>query len=130
MSTSDRTADLLAGSFTGVQNRQTEIYVRMWLRDDVRCNDLADSLARGGACIHRTPDSGYVATHDRGHEPGVDLFPTDETNVRGFYHGVSGFDHRYEAAAFHHSECFRHQLPPSTANSSKASHKKAQKAQN
>src|SRR5829696_3133895 len=84
----------------------------MWLRDDVRCNDLADSLARRGAGINGTPHSSYITTNDCGHQTRVDLFPTDEANLRGFNHGVGGFDHRDQAAAFHHSKCFRHQLPP------------------
>jgi hypothetical protein len=84
----------------------------MWLRDDVRCDDFADSFPRSCARIDSTTNSGNIATHNGRHQASVDLFPADETNIRGFHHRVGGFDHRHQATAFDHSECFRHQLPP------------------
>jgi hypothetical protein len=49
----------------------------MGLRDHVRCYDLADSLSGSGAGVDSTTNSSHVATHDGGHESGVDLLPAD-----------------------------------------------------
>jgi len=85
------------------------------------CHYLADSLSGRSARINRAANSRNIATHDCRHETSVDLFPADEANIRSFHHRVSGFDHRYEATTFNHSECFRH--------ATDISDKKAQKAQ-
>src|ERR1051325_4232150 len=108
----DGTTDLLACGFAGVQNRQTEIDIFMRLRDNVSRDYFADALACRGARVNCTANGSDVTTHDRGHESRVDLFPTDEANVRGFDHCVGSFDHRHQATTFDHSECFRHQTPP------------------
>src|SRR5215204_136431 len=99
----------------------------MWLRDHVCCHDLADSLSRGSAGVDSTTNRSDVATHDGGHEAGVDLLPADEANVRGLHHRIGGFNHCHQATAFDHSECFRHQLPPSAQIVAKPGHKKAQR---
>jgi hypothetical protein len=92
-----------------MQNRQTKIYVHMRLRDHMRRDYFADSLAGGGACIDSTADSSYITTNDSCDQTGIDLFPADKTNIRGLHHRIGGFDHRNQPTAFHHSECFRHQ---------------------
>src|SRR5215213_1786196 len=101
----------------------------MWLRDHVRCHDFADSLSCGCAGVNSTTNSSNIAAHDGRHQTSVDLFPADETNVSRFHHRVGGFNHRDQATAFDHSECFRHQLPPSFQIVTKSGHKKAQEAQ-
>jgi hypothetical protein len=74
-------------------------------------DDLADSLPGGSAGIDCSTHSGNIAPHDRSHEAGIDLFPTDKANIRGFDHRVGSFNHRHETTTFNHSECFRHQFP-------------------
>jgi hypothetical protein len=74
----------------------------------MRRDDLANSLARRRPGIDCTPDCRYVSTHNRGDETSVDLFPTDEANIRRLNHRVSRFDHRHQPTTFDHSECFRH----------------------
>src|SRR4051812_47627210 len=83
----------------------------MELSDHVGGNYFTDSLACGGARVDRTANSSDVATHNRGHETGVDLFPTNETNIRSFHHRVGSLDHGHESTTFNHSECFRHCSP-------------------
>jgi hypothetical protein len=80
----------------------------MWLSDHVRGYDFADSLSSSSARIDSTFDGSDIATHDGGYEAGVDLFPTDEANVSALHHRIGGFNHRHQATAFNHSECFRH----------------------
>src|ERR1051325_8439762 len=93
----------------------------MWLRDHVRGHDLANSLSSSSARIDSAFDSSDIATHDGSYETRVDLFPTDEANVSGFHHRIGGFDHRHQATAFNHSECFRHRfLQCGNSNKSKA----------
>jgi hypothetical protein len=75
----------------------------MGLRDDVGSYNFADSITGGRTGINRATNSGNIATHDRGHETGVDLLPTDETHIRAFHHRISGFDHRHQATTFDHS---------------------------
>src|SRR5215213_1421402 len=101
----------------------------MWLRDDVSRDDLADSLAGGSAGVDCTSYRGNVPTHDRSYQTSIDLLPTYETDIRGFDHRVSSFNHRHQATTFDHSECFRHQLPPVGRIVTKTGHNKAQKAQ-
>src|ERR1051325_10494941 len=91
----------------------------MWLRDHVRCHNLADSFSGSSTGIDSSTNSSDVAAHDGRHETGVDLFPADETNVRGFHHRIGGLDHRHQATAFDHSECFRHQRHIATKSTKK-----------
>jgi len=91
----------------------------------MRCYNFADALTCRSTCVNRTAYRGDVATYDCSHETGVDLFPTDEANVRGFHHRVGSFNHRHQAATFNHSECFWH----SGTIVTKKCRNKAQKAQ-
>jgi hypothetical protein len=84
----------------------------MRLRNDVRRYNFAYALPCRRTRIDRTADRGDITSHDRSDEAGVDLFPTDQTNVRSFHHCISRFDHRYQSATFNHSECFWHQPTP------------------
>jgi hypothetical protein len=75
-------------------------------------NNFAYSLPCRRAGINSGTDRPDVAAHNRRYQTSVDLFPTDETNVRGFHHRVSRFDHRHQSATFNHSECFWHDKSP------------------
>src|SRR5215213_1193101 len=99
----------------------------MRLRDHVRCYDFAHSLSCGSAGVYSTTNSSNIATHDGGHEASVDLFPADEAHIRGFHHRIGGLDHRDQATAFDHSECFRHQLPPQAVSRKGAKDRKGAK---
>jgi hypothetical protein len=88
----------------------------MELSDHMRCDYFTNTLSGGSAGINRTTDRRNVTTHDRRHQAGVDLFPTDEANVRSFDHRVRSLDHGYESAAFNHSERFRHDYLPAKIN--------------
>jgi hypothetical protein len=84
----------------------------MGLGDNVCCDYFADALAGSRTSIDSGTDSGHIAAHNCSHQAGIDLFPADESNVRGFHHRVGSFNHRHQAATFDHSECFRHQDLP------------------
>jgi hypothetical protein len=81
----------------------------MGLRDHVRSHYFTDSFACRSAGVDCRANRSNVAAHDRGYQSGIDLFPTDQTNVGSFDHRVRGFDHRDQTATFNQSECFRHQ---------------------
>jgi hypothetical protein len=76
----------------------------------MRRNNFADSLPCRGAGVNRGTNCRDVAAHDGSDQTSVDLFPTDETNVRGFHHRVSRFDHRDQPTTFNQSECFWHDI--------------------
>src|SRR5688500_11796286 len=82
----------------------------MRLRNDVRGHHLANSLPGRRPGVDRDTDSSDIASHNRGDQAGIDLLPTNETNVCSFHHGVSRFDHRYQSTTFNHSECFWHNI--------------------
>jgi hypothetical protein len=75
----------------------------MRLRNDVRGYNFSDSLPCGRPGINSAADRGDVTAHDRSDQARVDLFPTNEPNVRGFHHRISRLDHRHQSTAFNHS---------------------------
>src|SRR5258707_12232856 len=79
----------------------------------VRGHDFTDSAAGGCASVNRGFDRADFAAHDRGYQAGVDLFPPDQHHVCGFHGGVSGFNHRDQAATFDHSQGFSFHLSSS-----------------
>jgi hypothetical protein len=87
-------------------DRQNSLNFSMWPRYDVNTDQLADS-ARGccagiGSRLHRT----YVSTNENRYVSGADILFSQELNICGFDHGVSGFDGANETLRLDHSECF------------------------
>ena len=96
----------------------------MELRDNMGRDNFADTLSGRRTSVNSTTNGRDVATYDRSHETGIDLFPTDEANVSRFHHCVGGFNHRHQTTTFDHSQCFCH----SGHDSTKKCRKKAQNA--
>jgi len=71
-------------------------------------DNFADTLSGRRTSVNSTTNGRDVATYDRSHETGIDLFPTDEANVSRFHHCVGGFNHRHQTTTFDQSKCFRH----------------------
>ena len=63
-------------------------------------------LCGGGAGIGGRFHRRDITAHDGGHQPGVDLLPSDERDVGGLHHGVGGFHHADEPACFDEAKCF------------------------
>ena len=74
-------------------------------------HELADTPRRCGTGIGRRLDRRDIATHDRGHEPGIDFLPPDKDDVRSLDHRVGGFNHADEAACFDEAERLAREFP-------------------
>ena len=98
-----RAADLLASSLAGVQHGDGLINFAMRPGDDMRRDDLADAPAGSSAGFDGAFDCADFTTNDARYQAGVDLFPADQHDVRGFNGGVRSFNHRDQAATFDHS---------------------------
>src|SRR5438552_19103274 len=82
--------------------------------DYVSGDDLADAAAGRSAGFDCAFDRADFTADDTRHQTGVDLFPADQHHVRGFHSGVSGLNHRNQAAAFNYSQRFPVHFGPST----------------
>ena len=105
-----RAADLLASSLAGVQYGNGLINFAMGPGDDVCGDDFADAPTGGRAGFDGAFNGADFTTDDARYQAGVDLFPADQHDVRGFHRGVRGFDHRYQTATFDQSQGFTFHL--------------------
>src|SRR5687767_1292796 len=78
----------------------------------VYADQLADASRCRSARICRSFHSSNIATHDRRHGAGTNLFVTNKRDVSSFHHCIGGFDHCYQSFCFNHSECFLHSDAP------------------
>jgi hypothetical protein len=88
-----------------------DLFVRP--RDDMDGGDGTDATGGSGSRIDRGLDCPYLASDDRGHKPGIDLFIADKLNISCLDHSVCRFDHRNKAHTFNHSECLHNSFPRS-----------------
>jgi hypothetical protein len=72
----------------------------------VRSYYFADPPTGGSTGFDGALDRADFTAHDRGYQTGIDLFPTNQHDVRGFYGGIGGFDHCYQATTFDQSQGF------------------------
>jgi len=86
-----------------VKHRQTFIHFAVRARDNVSRNHFADFASGGSACFDSGFDRADLPPHDGGYKPGVHFFPADKLDVGSFDHGIGGFNHRHQTAAFNHS---------------------------
>src|ERR1051325_2207615 len=88
------------------------VHTAMRTRNHVPADQLAYA-ARGrrtGVC--RGFYGCHIAAHNRRNKTGADLFVTYQSNVCGFHHGISRFDHCDQSLGFNHAECFLHSVAP------------------
>jgi len=70
----------------------------------VNAHQLADAARGGGSGVGSGLDGANVSADDRRHEPGIDLLPADEDDIRGFHHRIGRLDHADEPARLDHPE--------------------------
>ena len=78
--------------------------------DDVRADEFADTLGGLGAGFDGGFDAADITLDDHGDKATADLDLANEGDVRGFDHGVAGFDAAYIATGFYHADGFIHCL--------------------
>jgi hypothetical protein len=88
--------------------RQSFIDAGVRARDDVHADKFADAARGGGTGVGRGLDGGDVPTDNGRDKSGTDLLIPDKLHVRSFHHCIGRFDHRDEALALYHSQCFLH----------------------
>ena len=70
----------------------------------MNADEFADPACGRRAGVGRGFDRSDVASHDGGHEAGIDFLPANEDDVRGLDHRVGRFNHADQPAGLHHSE--------------------------
>src|SRR5215472_12514343 len=106
----NRAADLFARGFARVQHRNAGIDFRVRARDDVRTHDFADSATGRRAGVNCRFNRAHLTADNRSHQSGVNLLPADQRHVGSFHGRVGSFNHRYQSAAFNHSQGFLHRV--------------------
>jgi hypothetical protein len=87
-------------------NRQNALDFGVRTRYDVNTYQLTDSARGGSASIGSGLDGADVSTHEDRHITRADILFSQQCNIRGFDHRVSGFHSTNETFGLNHSECF------------------------
>ena len=83
---------------------------RVWSRNHVHADQLADSSRRGCAGVSRCFDRAHVATHKDRHVAGADVLLPEQLYIRCFDHRIGGLNCTHESFGLNHSECFQGHL--------------------
>src|SRR5262245_12060316 len=86
--------------------REDPFDFRVWARDHVNRDQLADTPRGGRAGIRRRLDRADISSYQNGHIALADVLLADQDDVSGLDHRVGRFHRPNEPARFNHAKGF------------------------
>src|SRR5215207_1206229 len=74
--------------------------------DHMDRGEFTDALGSRRTCICRGFHRTDITAHHHGYESATDILTADEGHIRGFDHGIGGFDRADQTFGLHHSKSY------------------------